>query len=110
MLAACRAPKRVIAPRDPARHLQIHDPVAHPVARDRLSEHVAERAARHRHGDAQLLERALEPVHVAALVDEAPAPHLAHLVDAVGELVAAILDVHLRGAMRHVAAVHIGDA
>ncbi len=44
-------------------------------------------------GDAQLVERALEPRHVAALVDDAAVPHLADLVDAVGELVAAVLDV-----------------
>jgi len=70
----------------------------------------AKRVARHWHRDAQLLERALQPVHVAALVDEAPCPHLAHLVDAIGELVAAVLDVHARIAMRYVASIHIGDA
>ena len=105
-----RRRKRVVAPRDAARHLQIDEAVVHAVARDRLAQHDAEHVARHRHRDAQLAERAFEPVHVAALVDQPPSPHLAHLVDAVGELVAAILDMDLRGAMRHVAAVHIGDA
>ena len=35
-----------------------------------------------------------EPRHVAALVDQPPSPHLADFVDAVGELIAAILDMH----------------
>ena len=100
----------MVAPRDAARDLQIENAVAHPVAGDGLAEHDGERIARHRHVDAQFRKRALQPVHVAALVDQPAAPHLAHLVDAVGELVAAVLDMHGRRAMRHVASVHIGDA
>jgi hypothetical protein len=60
---------------------------------------------RHRPGDAQLAQRAVEPVDVRALVDQ-PAvalPH--HLVDAVGELVAAILDVDAGVAVIDVAAM-----
>ena len=38
------------------------------------------------------------------------ARHLADLIDAVGELVAAILDVHRGVGVRDVAAVHIGNA
>jgi hypothetical protein len=47
---------------------------------------------------------------VAALVDQPAAPHLAYLVDPVGELVAAVLHMHARGTMRYVASVHVGDA
>jgi hypothetical protein len=43
-------------------------------------------------------------------IDELAAPHLAHFVDAVGELIAAILDMNAGFAMRHVAAVDIGNA
>ena len=65
-------------------------------------------------GRTTLLVRCLRAVTatggVAALIDEVPCPHLAHFVDAVGELIAAILHMHARGAMRHIASVHIGDA
>jgi hypothetical protein len=47
---------------------------------------------------------------VAALVDQAPCPHLAHLIDAIGELIAAVLDMHARVAMRYIASIHISDA
>ena len=49
-------------------------------------------------------------VHVAALVDQAAAPHLADFVDAVGELVAAVLDMDAGVRERQIAAVDIGDA
>ena len=60
--------------------------------------------------DAQFAERAGEPRHVPPLVDEPPSPHLADLIDPVGELVAAVLDMDDRVAMGPVAAVHIGNA
>src|SRR6266498_2757919 len=44
------------------------------------------------------------------LVDQPAVPHLADLVDAVGELVAAILDVDRSLAVGNIAAVHIGNA
>jgi hypothetical protein len=47
---------------------------------------------------------------VPPLVDDPPSPHLADLVDTVGELVAAILDMDERVAMAPVAPVHIGNA
>jgi hypothetical protein len=47
---------------------------------------------------------------MAPLINELPSPYLAHLVDAIGELIAAVFDVHLRGVVRNVAAVYIGDA
>src|SRR4051812_2835023 len=100
----------MIAPRHTARDLEVENAVPYAVAAYCLAKHDAERVARHRHGYAQFLERALQPVHVAALINEAPCPHLAHLVDAIGELVAAILDMHARVTMRHVASIHIGDA
>ena len=55
-------------------------------------------------------ERALQPLDVPPLVDEAPAPHLADFIDAVGELIAAILDMDLGVAHRQIAAVDVGDA
>ena len=44
------------------------------------------------------------------LVDEAAVEHFADLIDAVGELVAAIFDMDHRVLVRNVASVHIGDA
>ncbi len=41
----------------------------------------------------KLVERAPQARQVAPLVDHAASPYLADLVDAVGELVAAVLDV-----------------
>src|SRR6185437_11045542 len=48
--------------------------------------------------------------HVAPLVDQTPAPYLANLVDAVGKLVAAVLDRDARFGVRQIAAVHICNA
>jgi hypothetical protein len=47
---------------------------------------------------------------VPALVDKAAVPHFAHLVDAVRELEAAILDMDAGVEMGPVEAVDIGDA
>ena len=63
------------------------------VAADHLAQDDAERRRRHRPADAEFAERAVEPRHVPPLVDQPAAAHLADLVDAVGELIAAILDV-----------------
>ncbi len=56
--------------------------------------HDRQRGGRHRRRDAQLREGAGQPLHMAPLIDDAAAPDLADLVDTVGELIAAILDVH----------------
>ena len=47
---------------------------------------------------------------MAALVDQAASPHLADFVNAVGELIAAVLDRDLRVAVRQIAAIDVGDA
>ena len=108
--AGARRRKAVVAGRHPARDLQIDDAVAHPVSPYAFVHHDREGGLRHRHLDAELLERALEAGHVAALIDHAAAPHLADLVDAIRELVAAILDMDRSCALRQIATVHIGDA
>ncbi len=100
----------VVAPRHAAADLQIDDAVADAVARHHLAQHDAERARRHRHADAQFGERALQPLEMAPLVDQATAPHLADFIDAVGELIAAILDMDLGVAHRQIAAVDVGYA
>ena len=102
--------KRMIAPRHAAGDLQIDDAVADAVARQHFAQHDAERALCHRHADAQFGERALQPFEVAPLVDEAAVPHLADFIDAVGELIAAVLDMDRGVAHRQIAAVDVGDA
>ena len=64
--------------------------------------------ARHRPGDAQLAQRAVEPVDVRRLVDQLAVAHADDLVDAVGELVAAILDMDAGLAMLDIASVDVG--
>ena len=55
-------------------------------------------------------KRTVEPRHVPALVDHPASPHLADLVDAVGELIPTVLDGDLGIGSRQVAAVDVGDA
>ncbi len=47
---------------------------------------------------------------MSALVNEARLPHLAHLVDAVGKLVAAVLHMDASVAMGPITAIHIGNS
>jgi hypothetical protein len=58
----------------------------------------------------KLVERASQPFEMAALVDDGASPHLAHFVDAVGELIAAIFDTDQGVTRRQITAVHIGNA
>jgi hypothetical protein len=46
---------------------------------------------------------------MAAFVYEAASAHLADLIDAIGELIAAIFDVDHRPAMGHVTTVDVGN-
>ena len=64
--------------------------------------------ARHRPADAQLARASGRAGRYAALVDQLAVAHADDLVDAVGELVAAILDMHARRRDDDVAAVDIG--
>ena len=83
--------------RGAARHLQVDEAVAHAVAPDGLAHHA-------RPGAASLIGWAMRSspserasrCHVPRLVDQPAVAHLAHLIDGVGELEAAILDVHAR--------------
>ncbi len=72
--------------------------------------HELERGERHRLGDAQFTQRALQPRQMTRRVDQPAVADLADLIDAVGELIAAILDVDAGVARRQIAAVDIGNA
>jgi len=99
----------MVAARHAAGDLQIDDAIADAVARHHFAQDHAERRDRHRHADAQLAERALQALDMTLLVDEAASPHLADFIDAVGKLVAAILDMDLGIAQREVAAVDVSN-
>jgi len=60
--------------------------------------------------DPKLGQRALEAVEMQPLVDQPPVADLADLVDAIGELVAAILDMDGGIGVTDIAAVDIGEA
>ncbi len=83
----------MIARRHAPGHLNVDDAVAHAIAAQHLAHHGLERRLTHRRRDLELRERAPEALQMQALVHQAPALDRDHLVDAVGELVAAILDV-----------------
>ena len=84
--------KGMVALGDAAGDLQIDDAVANAVSPHHLMQHDAQRRERHRQRDPQFRQRAREPLHVPALVDQAAVPHLADFVNAVGEQIAAILE------------------
>ena len=83
------AGKDMVARRHAARHLQIDQPVDDAVAADHLAHHDASALRCIGQAIAQFAERTVEPVEMARHVDDEARRHLADLVDAVGELVAA---------------------
>src|SRR5579864_1432231 len=52
----------------------------------------------------------MQPREMQRFIDEVAIHHRDHLIDAIGELEAAVLDMHRRLAMRHILAGDIGDA
>src|SRR5215469_12420402 len=102
--------KSMITPRDAARNLQIDNAVADAVASDHFAYDNAERARGHRHADVQFAKRALKPFQVPPPVDQLAAPHLAYFINAIAELIAAILDVNFGLGERQVTAIDISDA
>ncbi len=100
----------MVARGDAAGHLQVDEAVLHPIAPHRFAQHQRQGLAAHRHGDAQLSERALQPGVMALRVGELAAEHRPDLVDPVGQLVAAVLDMHAGLGMGHEATVDVGDA
>jgi hypothetical protein len=99
----------VVARGDAAGDLQIDHALAHLVAADGLAQHHGQGRLAHRMGDLQFVQAAPQAREVAGRVGQLAAEHRPHLVDAVGQLVAAILDMHGGLAMAHEAAVHIGE-
>ena len=100
----------MVARRNAPRNLQVDEALAHAVAAGRLLQHHLQRGAAHGRGDLQFREAALEALEVARGVSKPPAENGPDLVDAVGELVAAILDVDTGLAVRNETAVDVGDA
>ena len=67
----------------PSGDLQINDAIVQPVPAHAFAHDDRERGLRHRHGDAKLIKRTLEPCQMAPLVDDVSVPDFADLVDAV---------------------------
>src|SRR5579863_3317089 len=101
--------KRKLAWRRAAGDLEIDDAVDDAVAPHGFAHHRFQRRVRHRRRDAQLGERAVQARKMQCLVDETAAAHRDDLVNAVGELEAAILDMDASMTVRNIAAVDVGD-
>src|SRR5260370_5968079 len=100
----------MLARRGAAGDLEIADPGIDAVAADNLADDDFEGLVLHRRRDAELGERTMQALQVRRLIDEAPATDRDHLVDAVGKLEAAVLDMHACLATRQILAGDIGDA
>lgn len=99
----------MIPPCDTPRHLHIDQPVAQAVANRHLADHPQHGRAAHGRRDADLAQGPLQPFHVQILIEEAAAREVENLVDAIRELIAAILHVHACLGLRKVAAVDVCD-
>jgi hypothetical protein len=99
----------MIASRHTASDLEIKDTAPNPIAANALAHDDCERGGRHGQRYPKLVERTLQTSHVARLVNDPPLPDFTHLVDSIGELITAILDVDHRAMAREVPAVHIRD-
>ena len=100
----------MIAARHAARDLHVEQAVSHPVAPDDFADHVDERGPCHRPVDAQFAERAAEAIEMTGEIDDIAVTDLADLVDPVGELITAVLDMDAGVRVRHVGAVDIGNS
>ncbi len=85
--------EREIAWRRAARHLEIDDSLADLVLPHHLAQHDLQRRVAHRRRDLERVERAVQPRQMQRFVHENPVLHGNHLVDGVGELESAILDM-----------------
>ena len=99
----------MIPSRYTAGDLEIKNPAPYPVAANALAHDDCERGGRHGQRYPKLVEGALQASHVARLVNDPALPDFTHLIDFVGELITAILDVDHRAMAREVPAVHIRD-
>src|SRR5436309_7105885 len=97
----------VIAPGYAAGDLHIDQTVAQVVAAHKLAYDETECRTRDRPGDPKLAQRAIEPIDVRSLIYQLAVTYAHHLVDTVGELVTAILDMNAGVAMIDVAAVDV---
>ena len=98
----------MVAWRDTARDLHVEEAVAEAVPAHQLGADQLEAAAGHRHVDAQLAQRALQAIEVQVFVDQSAVRDRHHLVDAVGKLIATILDMNRGPAVRLVSPIDVG--
>src|SRR4051794_15565001 len=97
-------------PRYPTCDLHVDNAVAHTVAAYGFAHHHRKRRGGERPCDLELVQGPPQALDVPTLVDQASLSHFAQLVDAIGELVASVLDIDRGIAPRQVPAIDIGNA
>ncbi len=100
----------VVTRRHATRDLDVERARGQPVETQQLSDLDAEMRLRERHRDADLAERPRHPREMEVLVDHAAADDCDHLVNRVGELVAAVLDMDHGHVVADILAVHVGNS
>ena len=95
----------MIAPGYAAADLQIDDAFAKPVTTCGFMQHDVEGRQRHGQSDPQFRQRTL---HVPLAVDQHAVANGDRLVDAIGELVTAVLDMDRSGAMGQITSIDMG--
>ena len=93
-----------------ARHLYVKIAVDDFVAGQNFAQDDFQRARLDRRIDAKLRQGTREPAKMTLFVDKGAVKNLAHLIDAIAELIAAILDRHARVAALAISAVDIGNS
>ena len=100
----------MVSARHSARHLKIDKAVFDAVAPHDFAHDDFETGAGHRPVYLQFTQRAVQPVEVPRHVHDEAARDFAYLVDAVGELIATVLDMHAGVGMGYIVTIHIGNA
>src|SRR5690606_4898115 len=99
--------KHMIARRHATRHLHIDEAVSHAIAARYLAHDQFQSRAAQRPADTQLPQGSVESVEMPRHIDDEAARHLAHLIDAIGELVPPVLDMYGGLSVTDITAVHI---
>ena len=100
----------MVAGRRTAADLEIDDTVHHPVQVNRPVHDVGENTLRHRSGNVEFAERAIQTTEVIVKVDHVAVDNKNDLVDSVGKGVGSVIDVNAGPGMGAVPTIDIGYA
>jgi hypothetical protein len=84
----------VVATGDATGYLHIDHPIAHPIAARDFVQNGAQAAARHRGGERDFSQRALQSVQMQILIDAPAAMQQHNLINPIGKLIASIFNIH----------------